>query len=150
MKEGRAGLSREEKRAATGPSKSSLQEALGGLCTNCDRVDGCIYRGNRQYCEEYQCDAAQADAAQADAVQADAAQADAAQADAAQADAAQADAAQADDAYELDGCEEDGKKLAQEPVDEINFKGLCRNCDKRSECYFADDKVGVWHCSEYC
>jgi hypothetical protein len=36
-----------------------------------------------------------------------------------------------------------------EPKEEVEFKGLCRNCENRHHCVFPKPAGGVWHCDEY-
>jgi len=33
---------------------------------------------------------------------------------------------------------------------EVEFKGLCRNCENRYHCVFPKPAGGVWQCDEYC
>ncbi|MBN2378561.1 hypothetical protein JXM67_02005 [candidate division WOR-3 bacterium] len=33
--------------------------------------------------------------------------------------------------------------------EEVEFKGLCRNCENRHHCVFPKPAGGVWHCDEY-
>jgi hypothetical protein len=33
--------------------------------------------------------------------------------------------------------------------DAVEYRGLCRNCEKRDECSYAKPETGVWHCEEY-
>ncbi len=33
--------------------------------------------------------------------------------------------------------------------DEIEYKGLCVNCEHRGECVHARTEGGVWHCEQY-
>lgn len=37
-----------------------------------------------------------------------------------------------------------------EAADEVEFKGLCRNCENRHHCVFPKSAGGVWQCDEYC
>jgi hypothetical protein len=32
---------------------------------------------------------------------------------------------------------------------EVQFKGLCMNCESRHTCCFPKPETGVWHCEEY-
>ena len=38
---------------------------------------------------------------------------------------------------------------ALSPVADPRFRGLCVNCDLRSECALPRPDGGVWHCEEY-
>ncbi len=63
-----------------------------------------------------------------------------------------------DDYVHFDGAEINGglstvlpapRKSHRPEFDAIEYRGLCRNCDKRDECSYTKPEGGVWHCEEY-
>ena len=41
------------------------------------------------------------------------------------------------------------RKLRRSEFDTVEYRGLCKNCEKRGECTFPRPAGGVWHCEEY-
>ena len=41
-------------------------------------------------------------------------------------------------------------RLIEKKAEARTYKGLCMNCEHRTECAQARTAAGIWHCEEYC